>query len=140
MVEAKSIYTVYIRVIDGTETYIPSIAKLIKEDTYEIVKIESFDIQNDNTSIWEYFPGDEVGCISKSFSDNAEKSLVATRLLNSSFPGRKIYQLVFDIIQNSGYINPCEYGTEIKIIGQTDFEYGKPYPALQKWLKENLKE
>ena len=127
--------TIYVRLIDGTESKVPCKGVLLDKVNYKITENQSLDIEGDATSIWEFFPGDVVECEQRDFG------LLASRLISSSFPDRKIHQLIFLLIQSFAKLkidDLDEFKNELKKLCDPNFRLlQKTHPMVKKWLEEN---
>lgn len=127
--------TIYIKIIDGTEAYIPCQAESLSSGLFKIIEISGFNL-DDDTCIWSYFPNDTVECSLKELSDS--KYLVADKLLNSDYPNRMQYQSVYDIITGNFQDN-SDINNELAALCNEAFTYGKKYIPMQEWLQKNCK-
>ena len=125
---------IYIRLLEGTEALAPVEARRLEGDTFEITANPDLDLEGDVTSIWEFFPSDVVKC--KEEGDMQ----VAKELVRSSFPNRRIYQLLFKIVESLGAIEVTklsDFKTELlKLCTQDDIRQ-KRHPLVQEWLNMN---
>ena len=140
--------TIYIKLLESGVTYVPCKAMHISNMNYKIIDNEHLDLENDATSIWEYFPGDLVKCEIKSDNflpkGNAEEILVANQLLSlsKSFPNRKTHQLIFLIVSNQGKINLEKlqgFKKEIKELCTSPGLFQRNHPLIKYWLEINCK-
>lgn len=140
--------TVYIKLLESGITYVPSKALHISGNNYKIIDIKEIDLENDATSIWEFFPGDVVKCklkTKKFMPDNkVENILVADQLisLSNTFPNRKIHQLIFLIVSNTGNISSEElksFEMEIEELCTSIKIFQKNHPLVKSWLNKNCK-
>ncbi len=128
--------TIYIRLLEGIETWVPVLAYRKNDFIYEITENKFLDMDEDAASIWEFFPGDTVKCI----NDNGE--LRAIELIASIMPDRGIYDLVFNIVEHLGTLSPEEsikYKKEIIKLCAMPHTPFKQHPIIKKWLKENCR-
>ena len=144
----KKLQTIYIRMIEGVETFIPVSARCIGDNTFEIISNKDMDLEQDATSIYEFFPGDIVKCKLKpnAFSPENEKHeeiLLAQQLLISSplFPSRRVYQFIFNLVENFGNLEKDQlnlFKEEIKLLCKSDCRIKqKEHPIVEKWLSQN---
>ena len=101
---------------------------------YEIIDNPYLDLEGDISSIWEFFSKDIVRCIEK------KGDLIACELMESTFPNRKIHDLIFNIVKNLGEIKLDElkgFYNEIKFLCANDKIIQKQHPVVKKWLKLN---
>ena len=125
---------IYIRLIEGTEALVPVPAISYGNDIYEIKENLYLNLEEDVTSIWEFFPGDIVKCIEQN------KRLIAFKLMDSKFPNRKLYQLIYLIVKNVGKIKRCqleEFENEIKQLCLNKNIAQRQHPIVKEWLHEN---
>ncbi len=125
---------IYIRLLEGTETWVPVPAISYGNGIFEIKENQYLDLEEDATSIWEFLPGDTVECVEQ------DKRLVALKLVNSKFPNRKVYQLIFLIVKNIGKIKRyelLEFEDEIKQLCLNENIIQRQHPIVKKWLYEN---
>ena len=150
---------IYTRLLEGTTCYVPCEAIGIDENIFEIIKNNNIDLDNDVSQIWEFFPGDTVRCITKTEtvvnfdegilipvdskeSKNSEekKILLASGLINSVFPNRRVYELIFKIVYSLGAITFDElqdYKNEIEIICFDTKFIQRNHPVVKMWLEVN---
>ena len=125
---------IYIRLLEGGETFVPVEAISLHNGTYEIVSNQDLELEDDATSIWEFFPGDIVKCVGR------EDYLLASELLKSTFPDRKIHELIFQIVNSVGKIKVDDlrdFKKEIKYLCTNDRIIQKQHPLVKNWLKSN---
>ena len=119
----------------------PCKAIQISEDSYQIIENEDIDLDNDPTSIWEFFPGDIVKCrLKDDLQSSTEEILVAEDLitLSPSWPNRKVYQLIFLIVGSLGNIKITEldnFKDEIKELCNNKSIIQRNHPIVKKWLQ-----
>lgn len=128
---------IYVRLIDGVEVFVPVVARQLDEDVYEIMEIPSFDL-DDFSSIWQFFPGDVVRCEKKIFH-NKNFGLLANELISSTFPDRKLHELIFLIVYSQGKVaveNLQGFQKEIKQFcnSHTVFQKNSVIPAIKDWV------
>lgn len=136
---------IYVRLLEGTETFVPINAKHIDENLYEIVHNKYLQLEDDATSIWEFLPGDVVRCIKKKdvFSPLKESNntiLLATELISSTFPNRKLYKLIYMIVENLGNIEFSElkgFENEIKQLYDNKDIFQRNHPIVKKWIEKH---
>jgi len=141
----KEIQTIYIRMLEGVETFIPVIAKPIDDDIFEIISNEDMDLEEDATCIYEFFPGDTVRCeVMQDYflpvQKRKETFMLSVELINSTFPNRKVYQLIFLIVKSLGKITRNqlqEFDDEIKFLYSNNSIVQKRHPVVKKWLENN---
>jgi hypothetical protein len=139
--------TIYIRMIDGIETFIPVQSKQIDNNIYEIIYNEDMNLDEDPTCIYEFFPKDIVRCKIKqnylfSIKEKGRTFILASDLISSTFPNRRIYQLIFLIVKNVGKITfnqLQEFENEIKYLYSNNDIIQKQHPIVNKWLTDNKK-
>lgn len=125
------IKNIYVKLLDGTEALAPCRAVLLQKNIFRITDIESFDPE-DPTTIWEFLPNDVVEC--EPYNDY----LLATRLVESNFPNRRIYELIFKIVTNAGAVSPGQpafaaYKDEIQALCRTDVVPQCKHPIIKEW-------
>ena len=127
--------TIYVRLIDGTSALVPVEAKQLDEQIFQITHNESLDLENDDTSLWEFFPGDVVECKLK---DNL---IVAEQLLESGFPNRDFHALLFRLVDSDGKLSEAEvaaFQEQIKILLERKSPISQSeHPLIKKWIMEN---
>ncbi|HLR38293.1 MAG TPA: hypothetical protein VK084_09615 [Chitinophagaceae bacterium] len=143
----KDYQTIYIRMLEGVETFIPVKAKHLKGDLFEIINNEDLDLdlEEDATSIYEFFPGDTVKCEIQSnyflpIQGKVETFLLASKLISSTFIDRKLYELIFLIVKNFGKVELDKlehFADEIKRICYDKSIVQRKHPVIQNWIKEN---
>lgn len=137
--------TIYIRMLEGVETFVPVNAKLIENNVFEIISNEDMDLEEDATCIYEFFPGDIVRCEMKyncflPVQKMEESFLLASELISSTLPNRKIYQLIFLIVKSLGEITPDQligFEEEIKWLCSNHQIAQKKHPVVINWLDKN---
>jgi hypothetical protein len=127
--------TIYIRLIDGTSVLVPVEARQLGEQIFQITDNDYLDLENDDTNLWEFFPGDVVNC---KFQDDL---IVAEQLLESSFPHRNFHAVLFRILDSDGKLNEVEtvrFQQEIKILlERKSLVSQSEHPLIKKWITEN---
>jgi hypothetical protein len=116
---------------------VPVKTKVVEKDLFEIIENQYLDLNNDATCIWEYFPGDIVK------AESVNDRLIAVELVKSSFPNRKLFQLIFLIVANLGKIHPKllkGYGHEINILNKTIDLPQRNHPLVKSWLSKYCNE
>src|SRR4051812_41192259 len=93
---------IYIRLIEGTLAFVPVEAKQFDAQIFQITGNEYLDLENDDISLWEFFPGDVVKC---NFQDDM---IVAEELLESRFPHRNFHAVLFRIVESEGKLTEAE--------------------------------
>ena len=125
---------IYVRLIEGAEAFVPVKAESKEAGIFTITENPYLD-ESDETSIWEFFPGDTVKC---SKNDNG---WFAEELLESSLPNRGVYKLVFSIVKNLGSIDFYELvETEkdsIERLCAKDSIPQRKHPVVNRWLEGN---
>lgn len=128
--------TIYIRLIDGTLTFVLVEARRLDELTFQITANKFLDLENDDTSLWEYFPGDVVECKIK------DTLILAEKLLKSNFPDRNFHALLFRIVDSDGKLSEAEIVTfqeQIEILLERKSPVSQSeHPLVEKW-KRNRK-
>ncbi len=125
---------IYVRLLEGGEAIVPCLGRHVENETYEIYANEHLDLENDATSIWEFFPGDIVLCERKG------DILLAKELVSSSVPNRKVHQFIFQLVSSLGNINPTDkdkYRDEIKSLSTETKINQRYHPIVNEWLREN---
>ena len=157
--EAEKIEIIYTRMLEGVTNYVPCEALRIRDTTYEIISNKDIDLESDATCIWEFFPGDKVKAMNKKeivfpfgggvfipadaseCEDCEEKTiLLATELISSTFPNRKLYQLIFLIVSSLGEISLDQlqgFENEIKRLCVDSIIAQRRHPVIKKWLNKN---
>lgn len=127
---------IFIRLLEGTETFVPVEAKHLGSNIFEITKNSDLDLEEDVTSIWEFFPGDVVSC------EKREDIRVATELLRSTFPNRRLYELIFQIVESFGRISLEElsdYRIELQELTNNTSISQRKHPVVREWIERNSK-
>jgi len=88
---------IQIKLIDGTETWIPAMAKEITLDKYVILHSGIFE-NLDNTELFEFYPGDIVKLNIKDFSDGSSSYIASELLQAGNFPDRNYREFMFLIL------------------------------------------
>lgn len=131
----EPIKTIYIRLIDGTSALVPVEARQLDEQIFQITDNDYLDLENDDTSLWEFFPGDVVKC---KFQDDL---IVAEQLLESSFPHRNFHAVLFRILESDGKLSDAEiakFQQEIKVLLERKSPVSQSnHPLIKKWIMEN---
>lgn len=135
MKKFKTSKTIYVRLIDGSSALVPIEAEQFDEMTFQITTNESLDLENDDTSLWEFFPGDIVEC---KVQNNL---IVAEKLLESSFPNRDFHALLFRVVDSGGELSESEaalFREQIKMLqeGKSPVSQSQ-HPFVRKWVKES---
>lgn len=137
---------VYVRLLEGGITYVPCVGKRISDLVYEIIDNEELDME-DYTAIWQFFPGDIVGCVDKapfamptdgmvSKMEN-ESILIAENLVDSKIDNRDVYGLIYDIVaqnKNSIYFDCADH----LCLNRGEISYSQ-HPAVRRWISRNCK-
>ena len=127
--------TIYIRLLDGTLAFVPVEARQLDEQIFQITDNDYLDLENDDTSLWEFFPGDVVKC---KFQDDL---IVAEQLLKSSCPNRNFHAVLFRILDSDGKLSEVEttkFQQEIKILLERKSPVSQSkHPLIKKWIMEN---
>jgi hypothetical protein len=126
--------TIYIRLLEGGDTLVPCYGNILDETRCEILENNLLDLQNDATSIWEFFPGD----IAKYEVQNGR--VVAKKLISSSFPNRKLHQFIFHLVDNFGKTTANDkelFQEEISKLCADTILNQRYHPIVEKWLREN---
>lgn len=126
--------TIFVRLIDGIEVLVPVKGTRVSEDSYKILDNPYLDLE-DETSIWEFFPGDTV------YVSARENRTVAEVLLEKSqqIPNRDAYELVFEIVSKRAHLERVDLSHLMSasekvcrgLIPQTK------HPYVQAWISEN---
>ena len=128
---------IYIRLLEGTQTYVPLKARRMPDGSYKILDNPYLQLEDDITSIWEFFPGDVVQCRKE------DNDLIAYELLASSFKNRRLYQLIFSIVLNQGDLSLVELDTFkddiVKLCRARNIPQ-KDHPVVKKWLLSTCKQ
>ena len=149
MSKNKAIQKIYIRMLEGVETFIPVDAMPISDNVFEIISNEDMDLEEDATCIYEFFPGDVVMSVVKcemlrDFSNPMQKRkktfTLAVELISSTFPNRKLYQLIYMIVRSLGKITQNQLQGFEDEIRQLCFDSSiaqRRHPVIEKWIDEN---
>jgi hypothetical protein len=138
---------VYVRMLEGVETFVPVVSRQIEGDKFEIISNNDLDLEEDATSIYEFFPGDVVECENKvdfylPVQQRKENFLLATRLISTVFPNRKLYQLIYLIVKSLGEIRIkelSEFEEEIKQLCSDIRIIQRNHPVVKSWLNANCR-
>jgi hypothetical protein len=127
--------TIYVRLIEGVSVLVPVKAKPLGGETYLITENDLLDLENDATSIWEFFPGDVVRC-------TVEGNLVAAKeLLESDFANRQLYTLLFRIVESIGKLSQkekIEFREAIEELCKRRSAITQSrHPIVDQWLENN---
>ena len=125
---------IYIKLLEGTETWVPVPAIRRGDNIFEILENQYLDLDGDTSSIWEFFPGDTVRCTRQG------NDLMALELINSIFPNRKMHQLIFQIVSSSGEITLGQirgFEDELKQLCSDNAIVQKRHPVVMNWLNKN---
>jgi len=125
---------VYIKLLEGTESWVPVPAIRRGDNIFEILENRYLDLNGDISSIWEFFPGDTVRCARQG------NDLMALELINSIFPKRKMHQLVFWIVRSLGEITLSEmrgFEYELNHLCSDTAIVQKRHPIVMNWLNKN---
>lgn len=150
---------VYITMLEGTTNYVPCRALKNLEDTFIILENEDIDLDEDATCIWQFLPGDIVRCklvkecffefgggvlipVSQDESVGCveKEILLATELIDSSFPKRKLYSLLFAIVKSLGNLDPVQvehYRDEILVLCADMHVVQRHHPIVSRWIRAN---
>jgi len=149
MSQIKDIQTIYIRMLEGIETFIPVKAKPVVDNVFEIISNEDMDLEEDATCIYEFVPGDVVKSVVKcemlrNFSlpmrKRRETFILAVELISSTFPNRKLYQLIFMIVRSLGKVTRNQlqgFENEIKQLCSNSSIAQRRHPVVEKWIEKN---
>jgi hypothetical protein len=127
---------IYIKLLEGTEAWVPVQAISYGNDIFEIRENQYLDLEEDVTSIWEFFPGDIVKC------KKQDNHLVAYELVDSKFANRKIHQLIFLIVKSLGKVEQYQlhkFEDEIKQLCLNKEIIQRQHPIVKEWLYKNCK-
>ena len=133
---------IYVRMLDAVTTYVPCEALRLGPDIYEITKNEDIDLENDATEMWEFFPGDQVRTRMHTTEQSKVTILLASQLISSTFPKRKLYQLLFLIVSNRGVLSVDQlqgFEKEVKQLCSDSTILQSRHPVIAKWLADNCK-
>ena len=122
---------IYIKLLEGAEILVPVPAISHGNDIFEVKGNQYLDLEDDATSIWEFFPGDMVKCL------KPNKSWIASELLGSTFPNRKLYQLIFLIVESLGKISLDQlqgFENELQRLCVDRTITQRQHPVIEKWL------
>ena len=127
---------IYVYLIDGTGVYVPIETEKISDDVYRITDISSIDIENDHTAIWKFFPGDIV----KVKHHEGMDIMLADELIESTFPNRRMHELIFRIVESFGDLTDeeeKEFAEELEDLKSPNCKVlQKKHPTVQKYLKK----
>jgi hypothetical protein len=132
-IKGKKKKKIFIQLLEGAEIKVPCWALHIQNNIFEIIKNESLDLE-DKISIWEFFPGDLVKC------EMVGENWVAKELISSTFPARKIHQLIFLIVKSLGKIvfdELLQYKSEIQQLFKSETIMQKDHPVVRSWIEKN---
>lgn len=132
--ENKKRSTIYVRLLEGTETLVPVDAYDMRDGTFKIIENEYIDLNSDATSIWEFYPGDVVKCVSE------DNYFIANELVNSNISNRKVYSLIFYIVRNLGKVSLDDlkgFEEEVKILCIDEDIFQRNHPIIKSWIEKN---
>lgn len=151
--------TIYVTMLEGTTNYVPCRALANSDGTYLILENYDLDLEEDATRIWQFFPGDTVRCKTVTETvfefgggvlipvDPTEEKgcierriLLATQLVNSTFPERNLHELVFRIVKNLGELKREdweEYKSEIAHLCSEDLIAQRRHPVVKRWIEKH---
>lgn len=134
MLKANKERTIYIRLLEGTETLVPVTAISLDDNLFKIKENKYLDLKEDISSIWEFFPTDVVKCTKR------DGNFVAFELVESTFSDRKIYQLIFLIVKSLGEITHSRlrgFESEIQRLCKDKEIPQREHPIIKEWLVRN---
>jgi hypothetical protein len=149
---------IYVKMLEGTTNYVPCKAIFKADNAYQIIANENIDLIEDATAIWQFFPGDVVRCIERTemfFSfgggvlipvdpDECENCIemtimLAAELIESTFPNRKLYQLIYIIVEHLGEVEAedlTEYKNEIDLLCSDLSITQRRHPIIRRWIEK----
>jgi hypothetical protein len=116
----KSKKTIYVRLLDGTEARAPVDGSFLDDGTFKIESNPFLD-KEDETSIWEFLPGDTVTV------QTDTTGISATGLVHSQTSNRDVYSLIFQIVRTNGFLDVESLDNKM-IRAATALCLGVPFP------------
>jgi len=86
----------YVRMIEGSDCFVPTNARRNADGTFHLLDSREFDPE-DTSLLLEFLPGDDVRADPRKFRDKPEPVLVATELVRSSFEDRDYWRVLFTV-------------------------------------------
>ncbi|MBN2521550.1 MAG: hypothetical protein JXB17_13645 [Bacteroidales bacterium] len=127
---------IYVRLIDGTQSYVPIDAETTDSVSFKILPISNYN-SNDRTVLFEFKPFDIVHVKIQDFSSSKSSGLVACEFADvntSSFDFNQFLLHVLDGTINDGIENKHKYYDYIQKLNQ-EIEKGIwHYPGIKKWI------
>jgi hypothetical protein len=117
-----------VRLIDGTDVFVPINAKIVGPNKFEILPDSEFDFEDPNL-LFEFFPGDIVEGRQNSFSDGTNGFLASRLERPSDFPDRRFLEFKYLAAQEQipiDKITADKYRVEIDRV-QDDLRSGQIY-------------
>jgi transcription antitermination factor NusG len=132
----KKAINVFLRFIDGTETFVPVKAEEINDNVYQILRFEEYNSE-ERSVLYEFKPGDIVNIKKQEFNDGTIGYLADQYSNNKSEKEIDINQFLFRILTGKLDVNSSskiEYKDYIQKI-HNELENGiHHYPAIKKWI------
>ena len=136
--------TIYVALIEGVKSFVPVEAKEITSKVYIITYSRLFD-PNDNSSVFQFIPGDKVSCrieTKKDCKGSEEQILVADSLIESSALNRNLQMIKFIIVDQNGVLSHEQmnhYNKELVVLkkevneGRRDSNASSYHPNILRW-------
>jgi|GEM_PF-6293669 len=125
---------VFIRVLDGTEVFVPCLAENLSDDIFKVIENKYFD-NDDFTSVWEFFIGDTISV------QEQNGDLYAKKLIDSNIKDRSVFSLIFELVHSDGKLSlekESTYSNEISTLRSESFASNyKRHPIIKRWLADN---
>lgn len=128
----------YVRYIDGSNAYFQVPNRRREDGLYEILPHQEFDYEDDST-LFEFGPGDVVETVLFRFDDGAERRL-ASRLIKEGDPRNVNKRLLFLIASGKPSVQDLisQYGEHrVRNIKSDIAQLKSIYPAISDWIDTN---
>lgn len=89
-----TVQKIYIRLIDGTECWVPINAKLINNDQFEVIENPEF-MDSGTTELFEFFPGDIVQTENHAFQNGTSEKVAKKLISKGHWPDRNYLAFKF---------------------------------------------
>lgn len=134
----QELIQINVRVIDGTEVWIPIQAEQVALNKYQVSTSDYFD-PNDRTVLFEFIPGDVVTITEKQFQNGSIGKIACKLVTPSHHPDKRYLELLFKVATESLPIEAISGG-----MYQAEFSKAKSeieegvlmYPAIQKVIEK----
>jgi hypothetical protein len=130
--------TIYLKIIDGSEAYMPVEASDLGNNTFLILPNENYD-KNDHTVLWSFRPGDKIKAKAKIFEFSEGEGLVAERFLDYTFFIKDYNWFLYNFLTNQIYItreNKKEFGEHLSRLSEDLNNKIMYYPDIVRKFQE----